>query len=226
MDIFYGSLGMSKRQADEWIREGWMLVREYEKRQLLFRSGENSDSFGIVLSGTVLAESVNRDGQRRILDCYEPGEAFRKDSLPPAGHNSYYFITRTKSQVAFIKEKKAAAGAKGAGEEGRPFAALLLAGQQKAFLHIDVLGQRTLRQKLLAYLEYLGTKKGKRAFTLPMSWTECADYLAADRSAMMRELAKLKEEGLLCAQGRRVELKSDPSPAGAGSPGRRKGKKP
>ena len=41
---------------------------------------------------------------------------------------------------------------------------------------------------------------------MPFSLTDCADYLGADRSAMMRELGRMKEEGLVAVQGREIRL--------------------
>mgnify|MGYP003073579556 FL=1 len=33
-----------------------------------------------------------------------------------------------------------------------------------------------------------------------------ADYIATDRSAMMRELRHLKEQGIVCTDGRQIRL--------------------
>ena len=43
-------------------------------------------------------------------------------------------------------------------------------------------------------------------FTLPFSLTDLADYLNVDRSAMMRELKLLKEDGLVEKIGNRIIL--------------------
>ena len=47
---------------------------------------------------------------------------------------------------------------------------------------------------------------GSSTFVLPFSLSVLADYIATDRSAMMRELKKLKEEGLVQNEGRRFTL--------------------
>ena len=41
---------------------------------------------------------------------------------------------------------------------------------------------------------------------MPFSYTDCADYLFVDRSAMMRELGRMKEEGLIRTEGKRIWL--------------------
>ena len=38
------------------------------------------------------------------------------------------------------------------------------------------------------------------------SFSVLADYIATDRSAMMRELRRLKEEGILRTEGRKITL--------------------
>ena len=43
----------------------------------------------------------------------------------------------------------------------------------------------------------LSTRKLSKTFTLPFSLTDLADFLSIDRSAMMRELKLLKEDGFI-----------------------------
>ena len=49
---------------------------------------------------------------------------------------------------------------------------------------------------------------GADSFTLPFTLSALADYISADRSAMMRELKRMKEEGLVEMDGRRVTLRT------------------
>ena len=49
-------------------------------------------------------------------------------------------------------------------------------------------------------------KSGEDVFTLPFSLSVLADYIATDRSAMMRELRHLKEQGIVCTDGRQIRL--------------------
>ena len=48
--------------------------------------------------------------------------------------------------------------------------------------------------------------KSKRVFILPFTYTELADYLSVDRSAMQRELKNLKDEGFISTNGKRITL--------------------
>ena len=57
--------------------------------------------------------------------------------------------------------------------------------------------KKTLREKILAYLSIQAQVQGNRYFEIPLGRVELAEYLCADRSALTRELAKMKEDGLI-----------------------------
>lgn len=73
--------------------------------------------------------------------------------------------------------------------------------------HIELLNQKTTRDKLLMYLRSLSRQYTSRVFTLPFSYTELASYLNVDRSAMMRELTYLVEDGIIEKDKHRIRLK-------------------
>ncbi len=60
---------------------------------------------------------------------------------------------------------------------------------------IDIIGQKTTRDKILALLETY--KSDEKIFSIPYSREEMAKFLCVDRSAMSRELCKMRDEGIL-----------------------------
>ena len=62
---------------------------------------------------------------------------------------------------------------------------------------VEVVSKRTTREKLLAYLSIQAQLQQTRYFEIPLGRVELAEYLCVDRSAMTRELSKMKEEGLI-----------------------------
>jgi len=62
---------------------------------------------------------------------------------------------------------------------------------------LEVISRRTIRERLLAYLSVQAQVQGKRYFEIPFGRVELAEYLCVDRSTLTRELAKMKEEGLI-----------------------------
>ena len=69
---------------------------------------------------------------------------------------------------------------------------------------IELLTKRTIREKLLGYFSILSTRSFSKTFLLPFSLTDLADYLSIDRSAMMRELSTLKEDGIIKKVGNKI----------------------
>ena len=72
--------------------------------------------------------------------------------------------------------------------------------------HIEVLSNRTIRNKLLTYFRQLSKKNGSNIIYLPFNYTSLANYLGVDRSAMNRELKNLKNENLIETKGTKIKL--------------------
>ena len=62
---------------------------------------------------------------------------------------------------------------------------------------MEVLAKRTIREKLLTYLSIQAQIQQSRYFEIPLGRVELAEYLCVDRSALTRELVKMKQEGLI-----------------------------
>ena len=74
-------------------------------------------------------------------------------------------------------------------------------------IRIELLTKRTTRDKLLSYFKYITQKSGgSKTAKLPLSYTELANYLSVDRSAMTREIKYLKEDGFLEVNGKKITI--------------------
>lgn len=58
----------------------------------------------------------------------------------------------------------------------------------------------------MAYLNSVAGENRGESFILPMSYTTLAEYLSVDRSAMMRELKNLAEEGIIEREGKKLRI--------------------
>ena len=62
---------------------------------------------------------------------------------------------------------------------------------------LEIISKRNLREKVLAYLSIHAQTQNSRYFEIPLGRVELAEYLCADRSALTRELSKMKDDGLI-----------------------------
>ena len=73
-------------------------------------------------------------------------------------------------------------------------------------LHIIINNQIRIQNHHILF-QLCRLEAGRDAFTLPFTLSALADYISADRSAMMRELKKMREQGVVTVEGRRVTLR-------------------
>ena len=65
---------------------------------------------------------------------------------------------------------------------------------------------KTTREKLLEYFENESKKAFSKVFYLPFNLTELAEYLSIDRSAMMREIRRLKDDRIIESIGNKITM--------------------
>ncbi len=70
---------------------------------------------------------------------------------------------------------------------------------------VRILAQKRLRDRLKIYLQTL-TPDDEGYYHLPYNRTELADFLCVDRSALSRELCRMRDEGILQFSGSKMRL--------------------
>ena len=66
---------------------------------------------------------------------------------------------------------------------------------------------KTVRGRLAAFFSEQATKAGSNTFDIPFNRQQMADYLNLDRSALSKELGKMREEGLLTFRKNHFSIK-------------------
>ncbi len=62
---------------------------------------------------------------------------------------------------------------------------------------LEITSRKNLREKILTFLSLESQKKSSKYFTIDMGRLEMAEYLCTDRSALTRELSRMKDAGIL-----------------------------
>jgi len=174
----------------------------YEKNQIVFMSGEDISSFGIVLSGQVQVVQEDYYGNRSILANIGPGNLFGESfacaeirTLPVS------VIATAKSDLLFIDCNRLTAPCTNACAFHRRLIQNMLniiaIKNISLTQKIEFTSKRTTREKLLAYISAEAKKAGSNRFSIPFNRQELADYLSVERSAMSAELSKLRDDGVL-----------------------------
>lgn len=68
---------------------------------------------------------------------------------------------------------------------------------QKFINKLEVLSKGSTRDKLLAYISQLAQEQHSRYVNSPLSRSALAEYLSVNRSAMIRELSRMRNDGII-----------------------------
>jgi len=177
-----------------------------EKGQDLFVEGEKFESMCILLEGEIILSKSDEGGNRNIIDKVEPGQIFAEVfSMTSAKICPVTATSGSKSVVVNINTDRLLApnfdkGEKFNNEQAHITSCLINTFADKNLIlmnKIEILSRRNIREKILHFLEKEQMKSNSKFFEIPYSRKEMADFLGVDRSALSRELGKLKDDGII-----------------------------
>ena len=181
------------------------------EEQIYDFSAPKSDAVGIIERGTAQLIRIDEEGVSTVMEELGPGGVFgRTLAFAASGEDSLEVVCRTACDVLFIDYSHILKRCENACHHHSVLVQnmlRLMADKAQALSErVDVLSRRSIRDKLLCYFRQQAEKAGSNRFTLPFSLSVLADYIATDRSAMMRELKRLREEGVVLSDGRQFTL--------------------
>ena len=174
-------------------------------------SSPQNDAVGIVERGCAALIRIDEEGVATVMEELGPGGVFgRTLAFAGASGDSLQVVCRTPCDVLFIDYPHILKRCENACNHHsvlvQNMLRLMSNKAQALSQRVDVLSRRSIREKLLCYFRQLSERAGSNTFTLPFSLSTLADYIATDRSAMMRELKRLREEGAIRSDGRQFTL--------------------
>ena len=188
--------------------------RSYRPEEMIYDfSKPNQNAVGIIERGAASLIRIDADGVATVLEELHAGGVFGKDlAFAGSREDSLEVVCRTACDVLFIDYPHILKRCENACYHHsllvQNMLRLIADKAQSLSERVDVLSRRSIREKLLCYFRQQSEKEGTDTFTLPFSLSTLADYIATDRSAMMRELKRLREEGTVSSDGRRFTLRS------------------
>ncbi|HOU10881.1 MAG TPA: Crp/Fnr family transcriptional regulator [Clostridiales bacterium] len=176
--------------------------KAFGKGEFLLLAGDPVTDVGILLSGEAHIIKENINGEVLMLRRLLPGAMFGESYAGTrCGSSPVSVVAQTGAQAVFLDM----GGILGSCRSACPRHSQLIFNMVKIVSAHNIalnnrmfyLAYKTIRERLGAYLLDLAEQNGSRVFRLPMSKTQLARHLCADRSAMMRELSRMKADGLI-----------------------------
>ena len=205
--------GMAPAKIEELLRCLNAHPIKYGAGETIVVEGSEVREVGIVLSGHARSLRSDAAGNQLIITLLETGSfigvllAASRDRRSPVSVQAQEPVT----VLFFSAERLMTPCEKNCAKHG-----LLLRNyfdsisEKSLVLHdrIDCLIRHTVREKVLAYLQRAAEEAHSGSFTIPLDRSAMASYLNVERSALSRELSRMKRDGLIDYSKNRFHLLS------------------
>ena len=191
--------GMTQEQIEKALTLMQAKRFRYKKGEMMLRVSDKVSRFWLVLRGTVHVSMDEADGSHLIMASVSEGETFgeslcflgkeapvyaeAKTAAEVLELQGHFLHTPTADPLIFLLQQR--------------YTAMLAKRTLEMNARIQTLCKRNMREKVLHLCFHFGGRPDGKPFTLPFDRSGMAFYLGVDRSALSRELAKMKNEGIL-----------------------------
>lgn len=177
-------------------------IKKYNSEDIILLAGTCVQTIGIIVEGSALITKEDMEGNRVIISEVIPGGIFG-ESLGISGikKSPVTVVTADGCEVMWLDAKRLITTCSSA----CPFHSRLIRNllqilsSKNLYLNsrIDILTQKTLRDKLIQFFNNMVNQTGRREFEIGFTREELADFIFANRSAVSRELCAMREAGLI-----------------------------
>ncbi|MBC2576190.1 Crp/Fnr family transcriptional regulator [Peptostreptococcus canis] len=209
--IFSGINEVELKEMFDWL--GYT-DKKYLKGETILHAGEQINSMGIIIKGSVNIENNDVWGNKSIFDNVTKGHVFGEVYACTINEVLMVDVVAAEdTEIVFLNLSRLFDNY----TYNYTFQDKLLANLLKVMSgknlnlsrKIAHTSSKGIRGRIVSYLSYMSIKHGNNKFEIPFDRQQLADYLCVDRSALSNELSKMKKEGLLNYKKNKFEIISE-----------------
>lgn len=184
--------------------------KNFKKGETIVNIGEADKLAGIVLEGTIELAFYDENGHQIIHNHINSGTLFGSERACCDRCESMVELKcLTDSRILFLQFSHLLETA----DLSCPYRATVTSNLLKDFagqiqflnFKMQLISQKKLRDKLKIYLRSLNPDENNTV-TVPYNRNEFSDFLGADRSALSRELCRMRNDGLIRFDGSKIQM--------------------
>lgn len=183
-----------------------MAPRTYQQGQIIYSQDQIIERAAIVHSGRVRGELIDSEGNAHVMYFYNHGEIFAFEGAVSRKKSSPINLVADDETIVLFFDVNKITVCSASEEIITGLFELLANSDIKKLYRIEILSHKSLRERIMLYLNIVASTKGSRSLDLEMSRQQLADYLCVNRSALSNELNLLKKEGVIELDGKKVTL--------------------
>lgn len=193
--LLFRSLDEAERSSA--LRALSVTERAYAEDELIFTAGDRTDRMGLVLSGSVTVESGDVWGNRTILSHIGSGQVFA-ETYALLGEAMLVDVRANEGcRVAFLRLTALQSPESWAAKLTRNLLAVSARKNLTLSLRSFHTAPKTVRERVMAYLGTVSLQSGRSEFDVPFDRQQMADYLNLDRTALSKELGRMRRDGVI-----------------------------
>lgn len=175
-------------------------ARRYARGDQVHAPGTPFRAFGLILSGSVQVYMDELDGRQMLMAHVERGGTFGEAlCFLEVPSSPVYAIAAERTEILWLRLDKVRSG----GEDSESsrfrnrFSAMMAGKMLSMNDRIQILSKSSLRERLLTYFTQCSNRTGSSTFSVPFDRNGMAAYLCVNRTALSRELGKMKQDGMI-----------------------------
>ncbi len=174
----------------------------FKKGSIILHAGDVTDKMGLVIEGSVTIECDDVWGNRTLLSNVERGQFFAETyALLPDEAMLVNVIANEDCRILFLRigSLKRLQNNMESWMIGFVSNLLIVSTQKNLMLSSRSFhtAPKTIRGRVMSYLNSVSMQKHSREFNIPFDRQQLADYLNLERTALSKELSKMKADGLI-----------------------------
>ena len=194
--------GLSDAEITEFITFSAPELIELEPEQRITMEPGFQRRLGFILSGTVKVFTVDYSGSKTVINALENyGSVGTMQFMTEYYNLLFEIVADTPSKIVMFDPKALLTVSENVSLLQHKVLVNLMKSQRQLFVvlsrHLVCLSQKTVRAKVLRYLQIHSESAHSYEFEIPLSREELAAYLAVDRASLSRSLGELRREGAI-----------------------------
>lgn len=165
----------------------------FARDEEIYAQGDEVEHLYRVVSGVVRTLRLATDGRRQVGDFYYPGDLFGLEVGPD---HQFSAEALTDCQVQTVRRSSVRAFA-GDAELDRAILEATRRELQRTQDHVLLLGRRTARERVAAFLAALAGRAAEEGVDMPMGRQDMADYLGLTIETVSRMLTQLQQDAVV-----------------------------
>lgn len=188
---------------------GLIETKKFKKNEMITTYILKRNQICFLLKGEAYLAKYDLQGNKRIIYYLKKNDIFGEALYKLRTSRELFVIAKKDCEVAFLPYDVI----ENCNKECT-FHLSLLRALPDLILHrvsdinyrTELLVNKSIRDKLLAYFNNLSIENSSKSFEIPIDLSELANYLVIDRTAMMKELKKMVDEKIIKKNKNKITL--------------------